>query len=119
MSIKLDRPGKLIACFVLFALVYAQFAISAHAVFHPDHDTASVISYEIEPEQNDEWEKHNNHKCPECLIVKSFQTAFADSVSLHLVVQPKPQPFILFSDSLLPNVECASYCPRAPPPFFV
>lgn len=107
----------------LLALAFAQFAIAGHSAVHADH------AFEIAHAQQQISHDHNSghgdsdaprpHECPECLLVKSLQTAFHAS---DVGVADFALPAETVSSTKTPYISQAvssPYSPRAPPAFLI
>lgn len=111
---------RLTAFIVLFALICAQIAISAHAVLHPDHNIAFVAldaGHNHDHDQKDDG--HSKHKCPECLLAKSFQSAFVVDGYLNIGSFPATQIYFSNETDAVQSISSAYYQPRAPPAFLI
>lgn len=106
---------RLIAFLLLFALAYAQIAISSHAVVHSDH--ATHITASDTDHQDDR--QHNKHECPECLLTKFFQSALTVDERVDINVSALSAVLIRASNDCVAGINCAQYNPRAPPAFLI
>lgn len=112
---------KIVFAWVVFALTFAQFAIAWHSVIHPDHGFEGLQAQQqasLDHEHSDE-NPSRSHKCPECFLVKSLQTAFYfDSIAfvdVALSAQDIPPVEIPYVRQGIEN----HYNPRAPPAFLI
>ena len=112
---------KIISVWALLALAFAQIAIAQHNAVHLDHGFQSI---QFKQHTNIDHDRDNedtpsSQECPECLLVKSLQTAFhADSALTVDFVLGKS----LFSPnhpSFIPNALALAYNPRAPPSLLI
>ncbi len=121
------RFKKSIAIVALLALMIGQIALAHHSAVHIDHGFSQaqemVISHDDHHHNSDNDHNHNQdhkkHECPECLLTKSYQTAFYNApLSLFLAVENNnlilPKQSLIVSRSYYnPN------SPRAPPVFLI
>ncbi len=108
---------KIISVWAILALAFAQIAIAQHNAVHLDHGSQSIqIEKHVsaDHEQDDE-NTPSPHECPECLLVKSLQTAFhADSALTVDFILGKSR-FLPTETSFVSNAVASAYNPRAPP----
>ncbi|HPF78680.1 MAG TPA: hypothetical protein PLF01_05225 [Alphaproteobacteria bacterium] len=116
---------KLISAWALLALVIAQVAISQHNASHIDHGFSSgklsvTISGDTHQKQDSQKsQKSQKHKCPECLLTKSLQTAFYNAPAILSV---DVTAAIIASSARKDIFVQAAYnanSPRAPPVFLI
>lgn len=108
---------KIITVWTVLALAFAQIAIAQHSSVHLDHGFQSIqaethASANQEPNNEDVPE---SHECPECLLVKSLQTAFYSDSAITVVSILKNTPFLSSNPSYVSNAVASAYTPRAPP----
>lgn len=106
---------KFISLWALLALMLGQIALAQHSASHIDHG----ISFELTSSGNDEHHHHQEdskkHQCPECVLTKSFQTAFynistALSFAINIEILTPAQQDLLISIN-----HYKAQNPRAPP----
>lgn len=128
MRIHNRTSTRLIASILFFALIFAQISISVHAVQHPDHinsihssDSIMAASLDVTPDpaHNEDNAPHKTHKCPECLLVKSFQSALIDCAAFNLGVLISAQNYFFVKNDIIRSIVQASYQARAPPSFLI
>ncbi len=120
MSMKSCTSKRLIASLVLFALIFAQISIAKHALQHPDHAFSVAVSDVVsDHDQNHDDKHHSKHKCPECLLTKSFQSAFTADSSFDFNVLVSLQTYSFAKNDVAQTVIAANYQPRAPPAFLI
>lgn len=108
---------KIISVWAILALAFAQIAIAQHNAVHIDH------GFEIAQTQHDAAIDHEHgnektarsHKCPECLLVKSLQTAFHADSALTVDFILSKNAFLATDTSFVSKAITLAYNPRAPP----
>ena len=114
---------RLIAFFVLFALVFAQIAVSVHSVTHPDH----IISVAFAANHIDNNKNQHNDlpqkkdKCTICLLAQLLHNVLFQLVNVTadfdavLTIQDNLPNAVTIYQSVSFNI----YAPRGPPTFLV
>jgi len=106
---------------VLFALIFVQIAISAHAVLQPDHNNHNIVTVALNADHghDHDGEDPKKHKCLECLLAKSFQTALAVDGLFDVGIFSLARAYIFTETDAVQNGLYAHYKSRAPPTFLI
>lgn len=108
---------KIISVWAILALAFAQIAIAQHNAVHLGHGFQSI---QVGQQANIDHERDNedtppSHECPECLLVKSLQTAFHADSALTVDFTLGQNLFSPDDSSFIPSTVASAYNPRAPP----
>lgn len=113
---------KIVSAWALLALVIAQVAVSQHSASHIDHgfDSGKLsVSISGDNHQKQDSPKNQKHKCPECLLTKSLQTAFYNTPAILSVdITTGVTVFSVRKDIPFQAAYNAN-SPRAPPVFLI
>lgn len=112
---------KTISVWAIIALSFAQLAIAQHNAVHLDHGFHGI---EIDKHAGADH-GHNDenmplsHECPECLLVKSLQTAFYAGQVISVDLTHEKALVVTIEAPFVSHIITASYNPRAPPFFLI
>lgn len=110
---------KLVSIWGILALLIAQIAVAHHSAVHIDHgldlqhSTAQQQILETADDHDDA--PIASHDCPECLLIKTLQTAYhGGHNALHApVIKAVSEPPAV--NTLHSQTQSRAYNPRAPP----
>ncbi len=118
---------KLIGVWAVLALAVAQIAVAQHNAVHPDHGFELLSSQQVVDVHSDHQHDHDHeqdkngvsHQCPECLLVKTLQTAFFSNSTAASIAIEGQGPFVATEAPVLSKASSKAYNPRAPPVLFI
>lgn len=112
---------KLIGVWAVLALAVAQIAVVQHNAVHPDHGFEVFTSLQVvdvhgdHQHDHDQDEKASKHHCPECLLVKTLQTAFFSNSTAAPITIEGQGPFFATEAPMLSKASSRAYNSRASP----
>lgn len=114
------RNYRLVAIFVLFALMSAQISISVHSINHPDHGF-SVASNHIDTNKKQDHSdgQHHKDKCPICLLAQTLQNGLSTDSLINFDIILPAQDIVQSNVTTPKTVRFRLYASRAPPTFLI
>lgn len=112
---------KIVFVGTVFALFWAQFAISQHNAVHPVHSDTHQMHAGIEHHGDEDHDHDHDHQgdlsrdCPECLSIKIFQQAFFAGSFDFSPIQISNAVSFLDSEIIIAGTSYRPFNPRAPP----
>ena len=107
---------KLISIWALLALLLGQLALAEHNATHIDHGYSQEI-VTLHDGHNDDGhdQQKKKHSCPECVLIKSLQTAFYNAPALDFIHSGVQSNVFSTQSNVVVGVRYNANSPRAPP----